>query len=452
MSPREVRRSPHLAHGQNLVSLGDWEIAAAPLLRLTSPGGAGALGYIASGAADEETLHRNVSHWRRKLLVPRVLAGDVSCASTSTKMLGFPVAAPIGVAPTAYHRLVHGEAELATARGASAAGMPYCVSSFASESLEAVAAASAGGLLLMQLYAMSDRAATQQLVERAAATGAYKAIVLTVDRPVLGRRDVVAHSGFDVPWAMHGDPNGLASGASGGGHSAFHADVSQALSWEDVAWLRGLSRLPVVLKGILAPSDASRAVLAGAAAVWVSNHGGRQLDSTLAALDALPAVAAAVRTAEAAAGLPLRSVGVWVDGGARRGTDVAKALALGADFVWVGRPPVWGLAVDGERGVSAVLRALADELRTAMQLLGVTAVADIGPQHVVDEAHAAMQLRARAELGDDTQIGSCGGAHGGALRVAGWGNMVLALAVAASLFAAGYSVGLRSNRKFILEK
>lgn len=168
--------------------------------------------------------------------------------------------------------------------------------------------------------------------------------------------------------------------ADGGGKSSLYANVSAALSWGDVAWLRSITRLPIVLKGVLAPEDAAAAVRAGCAAVWVSNHGGRQLDECATGVDVLPAVVAAVRAAEGA-GAPRTEV--WVDGGVRRGTDVVKALALGADFVFVGRPAVWGLAVAGEEGVRRVLRTLRDETLNAMQLLGTVRVGDINPRHLL---------------------------------------------------------------------
>ena len=236
----------------------------------------------------------------------------------------------------------------------------------------------------LQIYTLVNRPVTKLLVERAERCG-FEAIVLTVDRPVLGRRDNVARSGFTITWAMHGDPNKLGNASSA---SALHDDsITAALTWEDVGWFRSITRLPIVLKGVMCPSDAARAVHAGVAAVWVSNHGGRQLDGAVAGLDVLPACVAAVRAAEALALADTikrpRRVEVWVDGGVRRGTDIIKALALGADFVFLGRPPLWGLTVGGEGGVTALLSRLGEEVRTAMQLLGTVCVADISASHVV---------------------------------------------------------------------
>ena len=433
-----------------MISLEDWELAAAAALRAASeerPGQTpkGTLEYYASGAGAEVTLSRNSRVWSDELLLlPRVLV-DVACASTRWRLLGRDVSAPFGIAPTAFQRLAHEDGELATSRAAAAEGVVYCVSSFATASLEDVAAAAGGGaagsaagggaaarpapsasesddgaassrpVRLMQLYAMQNRAVTRSLVERAERTGAFAAIALTVDRPVLGRREANARTRFDIPWELHKDPNDLngerladrprcaeTDGESSGGQSSLYANVSASLTWADVAWLRSITRLPIVLKGVLAPEDAAAAVRAGAAAVWVSNHGGRQLDACATGADVLPTLVSAVRRAEAAAGGP--RVEVWVDGGVRRGTDVVKALALGADFVWVGRPAVWGLAVAGEEGVRRVLRTLRDETLNAMQLLGVTCVGDIGPQHLLRLRPAPAPLAQEREAGEPARL------------------------------------------------
>lgn len=254
-----------------------------------------------------------------------------------------------------------------------------------------------------QIYVLVDRAVTRRVIERAERSG-FAAIVLTVDRPVLGQRDAVARAGFSISWADHGDPNRLGQASSA---SALHDDsITAALTWADVAWFRSITRLPIVLKGILAPADAALAVRAGAAAVWVSNHGGRQLDGVSAGVDVLPACVAAVRAAEAASatasagpGAPRRRVEVWVDGGFRRGTDVVKALALGADFVFLGRPPLWGLAVGGEAGARDLLTAMGSEVRTAMQLLGAVDVRGITRAHVVRRGPVASPSADAALLG-----------------------------------------------------
>ena len=385
------------------VSLRDWERSASAKLASRPD----VLAYFMGGAGEEETLRRNEAQWQRTLLLPRVLlgAGGAGAATLATTLLGRRVAAPFGVAPVAYHMLLHPDGELATARAAAAAGIGYCVSSFASRRFDAIAAAAAAvaavdpPVLLMQVYIMRDREVTRRFVQRVAASGAYAALVLTVDRPVLGRRHAAMRADFAVDWEQYGDPNELAGTSKRSRHSAYDSDVLDSLSWADVAWLRSLTSLPLVLKGVLAPDDAAHAVRAGAAGVWVSNHGGRQLDASLATAEALPAVVAAVRGAEAAAGLVPHAVAVWVDGGVRRGTDIAKALAKGADFVWVGRPAIWGLAVDGEPGVAEILATLADELRNAMQLLGVRAAAELTSRHIVDDGHVDAQLRLLASGG-----------------------------------------------------
>lgn len=377
----------------SLFSCGDFEAAAGELARTsTSASRRGALANISGGACDGETLARNLAAFRDWVLVPRSLV-DVSLVSTATTILGHRVSQPFGIAPSAYQLLVHEDGELGMTRAAVACGVAHCLSSSATTSLEAVAAeAAGGGLRLMQVYAMTDRAVTRRLVERAERAG-FAAIVLTVDRPVLGRREAADRLGFDNRPAIQADPNGLAppsaagSGGGGGAGPLYNSRISAALTWDDVAWLRAVTRLPVVVKGVLSPVDAALAVRAGVAAVWISNHGGRQLDGAVASLDVLPACVAAVRAAEASLGTPegatgMRRIEVWVDGGVRRGTDVIKALALGADFVFVGRPPLWGLAVGGAAGAQRVLELLGAEVHNAMALLGVTSVRGISRELV----------------------------------------------------------------------
>jgi len=382
-----------------MISLNDWEKAAVSKLSVSSPV-PGTLEYFASGACDEITLRRNIECFKEVSLVPRVLV-DVSQVSLSSKILGFPCSYPFGIAPTAFQRLVNPEGELNTARASAAVNTPYCVSSFATNSLEDIAfAGGPSGIRLMQLYAMENRNVTQNIIERAEKSG-YKAIVLTVDRPVLGRRESNMRTKFDVPWELHRDPNHLngidsavpsstgasasTSGPGSAGASALYAAVSSSLNWKDVEWIKSITSLPIILKGIVSIDDARLAVQAGVAAVWISNHGGRQLDCSVSGIDALPLVSNAVREEEER----LRSlslltgkhypqrVEIYVDGGIRRGTDVVKALALGADFVFLGRPVIWGLAVNGEDGVKAVLQTLADETLNAMQLCGVTTINQI---------------------------------------------------------------------------
>jgi 4-hydroxymandelate oxidase len=327
-----------------------------------------AFAYYAGGAADEVTLRDNPRAWARHRLRPRVLV-DVSSVDPSATVLGTPVAMPVGVAPTALHGLAREEAELATARAAARAGVLFCLSSLASRPMEDLA--EVDGPRWYQLYAHSDRGITGDLVARAAASG-YGAIVLTVDLPVFGRRERELRSGFAQPSAA-GYGN-FARYARDGDVAAVTAGLhTSLLTWDDLAWLREVSELPLVLKGVLTAEDARAAVDHGIAAVWVSNHGGRQLDRTQASADVLEEVAIAVDgRAE-----------VYVDGGVRRGSDVLAARALGATAAFVGRPMLFGLAAGGEEGVAEALGVLRAELENAMALLGTPAVADVTRAHVV---------------------------------------------------------------------
>ena len=306
--------------------------------------------FYAGGSDDELTVRENELSFARIRLRPRVLV-DVSGCDTSTTALGSAVRMPILVAPTAAHALAHAEGECATAVAASAAGSLMVVSTSASRTLEAIAQA-APGPLWFQLY-IRNLPHARALVARAHAAG-YRAIVLTVDRPRLGSRERDVRNQFPGFARAHDLEDG----------STYTGD---AITWEIVPWLRGLSPLPVLVKGILTAEDAALAVMHGAAGVIVSNHGGRQLDGVVTAIEALPEIAAAV------AG----RCEVYLDGGVRRGTDVLKALALGARAVLVGRPILWGLAVNGAAGVEHVLTILRDELRLAMALAGRPTLGDI---------------------------------------------------------------------------
>jgi 4-hydroxymandelate oxidase len=307
--------------------------------------------YFATGTDDELTLRANREAFVRIQLRPRVLV-DVSHCDTRTTVLGIPVSMPILVAPTAMHRYAHADAECATARGAGAAGTLMTVSTESACSLEEIAAA-ATGPLWFQLYVF-DRANAESLVRRAEDAG-YRALVLTVDSPRWGSKQRAARSEAQAP-------------SFRAGNFAEDTDFpAVSLTWEAVAWLKGITRLPVLLKGILTAEDAALAVQHGADGLIVSNHGGRQLDTVPASIEALPAVA------EAVAG----RMEVYVDGGIRRGTDVLKALALGARAVLVGRPALWGLAVAGEAGARDVLELLRAELELALALAGRPTLATI---------------------------------------------------------------------------
>ena len=342
--------------GQALpVTLSDFERAAADRL---APG---PHGYYAGGAGDELTLRDNEAAWRRIAIRPRVLV-DVSQRDLRTTVLDREHPHPVFVAPTAFHRLAHPDGERATAHGAAAAEALYCLSSLATTTPAAVAEAAPGGRRWFQLYVFKDRGVSDALVDAAVAHG-YEAIVVTADLPVLGVRERELRSGYAIDAAelipdLHSGDLAL---------SDIGTLIDPSLTWEDVERFAGACGLPVLVKGILTADDAVLAADHGAAGVVVSNHGGRQLDTVRAGAEALAEVA------EAAGG----RLDVLVDGGVRRGTDVLKALALGARAVLVGRPVLWGLAVGGEDGVRTVLEILRGELDTALALAGVPRVADV---------------------------------------------------------------------------
>lgn len=326
--------------------------------------------YIDGGGGDERTLAEETRAFDDFWLCPRFLV-DVSACDASTTVLGSELSLPIGVAPLAYHRLAHPDGEVATAAGAGGALM--VVSIFASHSIEDIAAAATGPLWL-QLYWLRRRDAVAGLVARAEAAG-YRAIVLTVDAPRIGRRLRDMRNGYamdpsiravnvpaDVMSAAHQHSPGESAIAA---HAL--ATFDQSITWADLGWLRETTSLPIVIKGILTASDAVLAVQHGADAVIVSTHGGRQLDGALPGLHALPEVVDAV-----AGRCP-----VLFDGGVRRGTDVFTALALGARAVFIGRPVLWGLAAAGSAGVAEVLHLLREELVHTLALTGRPSLATI---------------------------------------------------------------------------
>jgi 4-hydroxymandelate oxidase len=342
------------------LTLSDFEQAAAQKLE------AGPLDYYAGGAGDEITLRDNEAAWRRLAIRPRVLV-DVGRVDPRTTVLGREHAHPIIVAPTAFHRLAHLEGERATARGAAAADAVYCLSSLATATPAEVAAAAPEGRRWLQLYVFKDRGVSDALVAAAVEHG-YEALVVTADLPVLGVREREVRSGYAI------DARELLLDVPGGALPLTDIGllIDPTLSWDDVARLVETSGLPVLVKGVLTAEDARRAAEHGAAGVVVSNHGGRQLDTVLAGADALPEVVEEVGD----------RIDVLVDGGVRRGTDVLKALALGARAVMVGRPVVWGLAVAGERGVQGVLDLLRGELDVALALAGVPRAGDLDASSV----------------------------------------------------------------------
>ncbi len=331
--------------------------------------------YYAGGAGDEQTLRANRAAFQEVFLRPRALV-DVARIDTSTTALGTPIAMPVMVAPTAYQRMAHPEGELATARAAGELGTIMVASTIATRSLEEIAGA-ATGPLWFQLYVQPERKISIDLARRAEAAG-YRALCLTVDTPHLGKRERDVRNRFTLPPGItmrnfEGELSRMPRSPQGSGFTlAASKLLDPSLTWDAIAWLKRETRLPIVVKGVIAAEDAALAIDAGASAIVVSNHGGRQLDGCEPTLRALPHVV------RAAAG----RVEVYMDGGIRRGIDVLKALALGARAVLVGRPVLWGLAAAGQEGVRYALEMLRSELELSMALAGCPRVDSIGPELV----------------------------------------------------------------------
>ncbi len=350
----------------NLVTLFDYEAVFPQRVEKM------AYDYISGGAGDEISLRRNHTAYEGMRLKPRVLR-DVSRIDTSVELFGQKLNYPILLAPTAYHKLVHPEGELATARGAGAAGTTMVVSSFATTAIEDVAKA-ATGTLWFQLYVQPDRSFTKDLVQRAESAGC-KALCITVDTPVAGTRNREMRDRFQLPANLSME-NLRALGEKvrqhrnykeGYGEDIYSVVLDPTLTWDGIDWIRSFAKVPILLKGILSPEDARLAVQHGAAGVVVSNHGARNLDTVPATIEALPGVVEAVEG----------RVPVIVDGGIRRGTDLVKALALGARAVQIGRPYLWGLSVAGPEGVRRICEILVTELRATMALCGRPTLASI---------------------------------------------------------------------------
>ena len=353
-----------------------------------------ALGYIEGGAGDEITLADNIAAWSRLALRPRMLVGAGGCDPGVT-VLGRRRAHPLIVAPTAFQRLAHPDGEIGIARAAAATDTIMCVSTLASAGAATVAGAVPDATRWFQLYAFTDRGVTRDLVAAAVDHG-YEAVVVTVDRPVLGVRerelrhdvrgagdDAAAPDSIVAPAEAEGESAATDATATDSRRGMRPADYSQLidpdLRWDDIERLAAECPLPVLVKGILTAEDAELAIAHGAAGVIVSNHGGRQLDTVLSGADALPPIA------EAVAG----RIDVLVDGGIRRGTDVVKALALGARAVLIGRPLTYGLAVDGAAGAERVLQILLAEVENALALVGCPRASDLNRSFVTPAPWAA---------------------------------------------------------------
>ncbi|CAM9793225.1 unnamed protein product [Ascophyllum nodosum] len=338
-----------------------------------------AFDYYASGSNDMVTLRENrradrVAAFNRLRLRPRILR-DVSKADTTTYVLGEKIASPICIAPTAMQRMAHDAGECATAAAAAKTGTLMTLSSWSTTALEEVAKAGGpGGARWFQLYVYKDRKITAELVKRALASG-YTALAVTVDTPVLGRREADMRNRFKLPdhltmgnfvSAGGAHAEGTKDGGNDSGLAAYVASlIDRTLDWNDIRWLRTIcGKMKIVVKGVMTAEDASEAVRQGVDAIWISNHGARQLDTTPATIEVLPEVVQAVSG----------RCEIYLDGGICRGTDVFKALALGAKAVFIGRPVLWGLAHSGEEGVRKVLKLLNDELVMALQLTGCTRV------------------------------------------------------------------------------
>ena len=339
-----------------IVNLHEFEALARE--RMTGPN----FDYLGGGSWDEITLAENDAAWREFRFAPRVLT-DIRKVDVAGSFLGRSSALPVGIAPMAAQAMAHPDGEGAMARAAAAAAVPMILSTSASLTPAEVVAAAPGADLMFQLYLLRDLAFMRSLVDLAVAAGC-RAIVLTVDLPVLGYRERDRRSGFRLPRMPNVE---AAGGHQRGRYGALDGQRALGLTWADLAEIRSWSVLPLVLKGILAPEDARLAVEHGVDAIVVSNHGGRQLDRSLATAHALPDVVETVKgRAE-----------VWVDGGIRRGLDVAIALSLGATGVLVGRPMYWALAAGGQVGVERALAILREELELALPLLDCASLADL---------------------------------------------------------------------------
>lgn len=349
--------------------------------------------YWTTGSERDITLSNNFSAFDVYAIKPRVLV-DVSTCDLSWNGWSLPV----GYAPSGSQGLAHADGELATARAARAKNIPMVLSSYSSQALEdVVEAAGNQAPEFLQLYIFRDRKTTAEFVERAYRAG-VKALLVTVDTPVLGKRPKLVKSKYKLPNHLdygnfRGTPNAVRDPiqlindklelGKDTTETLSQNELDASLTWEDISWLKSITKgkMEIWLKGILTAEDTIKAIENGGVdGIWVSNHGGRQLDSAPGTLDMLPEIVHAARVIK---GKTPKEFGIHIDGGVRTGSDIFKAIALGADFVWVGRPVIYGLSYDGQRGVELMTDILANELRITMQLSGVTHIKDIGPEYLL---------------------------------------------------------------------
>lgn len=361
---------------KRLVCVSDFEQRAINLLPKN------ALDYYRSGAGEEFTLNLNREAFRRLRIRPRFMR-DVSRRNQCTVILGNSVSMPVGVAPTAMQRMAHPDGECANARAVGAMGGVFILSTLSTSSLEEVAAAAPNTTKWFQLYIYNDRDVTRKIVQRAEKAG-YQALVLTVDAPIFGIRNADVRNQFALPPHLSlanfegNKATDVNKSESGSGINEYVKKLfDQSLTWEDITWLKGITKLPLVLKGILTAEDAVIATDLGVAGILVSNHGARQVDCTPASIEALPEVVKAVSG----------RCEIYLDGGVTQGTDVFKALALGAKMVFMGRPAIWGLTIAGEDGVKSILSIVKTELDSVMALTGCATLKDIKKDMIVHESY-----------------------------------------------------------------
>ncbi|XP_043275920.1 hydroxyacid oxidase 1 isoform X2 [Venturia canescens] len=337
--------------------------------------------YYRSGAGDELSLQWNQMAFQKLRIRPKVLR-NVSHRDLSTMVMGEKVSMPLGVSPTAMQRMAHPDGECANARAAQAAGTIFTLSTISTSSIEEVAAAAPKAVKWFQLYILRDRNLTLELIRRAEKSD-YRALVVTVDAPIFGTRRSDVRNKFSLPGhlklANFIGPlsNKIHSAENGSGLQAYVTDsFDDSLSWDDISWLKTVTKLPVIVKGILTAEDALLSIKYGANGIVVSNHGARQIDGTAATIEVLPEIVRAVGN----------KVEIYLDGGVTQGTDVLKALALGAKMVFIGRPMIWGLACGGEKGAKDILEIFRSEIDQTFALTGCRTVSEVTRDLVVHES------------------------------------------------------------------